>query len=147
MKTVSRALVAALAVVLTEFVSAPPAAAIVGAPLTPVSYAGVARRTTRRAVVATSAASSAAASESAAANQAAASQAAAASQSAAASAAAAESAAASANAAAAAAGSATVLASLPEGCAPAGADFRCGNVSYRPYMSGSTVVYVQVAGH
>ncbi len=33
--------------------------AVVGRPMTPVSYAGVARRTTRRAVVATSAAQSA----------------------------------------------------------------------------------------
>jgi hypothetical protein len=33
-----------------------PAHAVVGRPLTPVSYAGVARRTTRRAVVATAAA-------------------------------------------------------------------------------------------
>ena len=38
-----------------------PAHAIVGAPLTPVSVAGVARRTTRRAVVATSAAAAPAA--------------------------------------------------------------------------------------
>lgn len=37
-----------------------PAHAIVGAPLSPVSVAGVARRTTRRAVVATSAAAAAA---------------------------------------------------------------------------------------
>jgi hypothetical protein len=38
-----------------------PAHAIVGAPLSPVSVAGVARRTTRRAVVATSATAAAAA--------------------------------------------------------------------------------------
>jgi len=45
----------------------PDARAIVGAPLTPVSYAGVARRTTRRTVYAASAATTAAAASSAAA--------------------------------------------------------------------------------
>jgi len=125
---------AAAGVVLVELLTAHLALAIVGAPLTPVSVAGVARRTTRRTVVVaeSAAASSAAATQTAAANQAAAQSAAAASQSAAASAAAAQSAAASAQAAAPGAGAA--LASLPEGCVAKGDVFQCGNAAYKPYV-------------
>lgn len=145
---------AAASLVLVELLAAPLALAIVGAPLTPVSVAGVARRTTRRTVVVagSAAASSAAASQTAAANQAAAQSAAAASQSAAASAAAAQSAAATAQAASskttgpAAAAAGAALASLPEGCVAKGEVFQCGNATYKPYVQGGAIVYVPVGG-
>lgn len=85
--------------------------AVVGAPRTPVSVAGVARRTARRttAVVATSTPSPTPA-----------------------------------PATTPVAGG--MVASLPSGCEAAGELFRCGNVYYRPYMQGSTVVYAKVSG-
>ena len=129
----------------------PVAEAIIGAPMTPLSVGGVARRSVRRTVVVASAASS----QTAAANQQAATanqQAAAANQAAAQSAAAAESAAAAANQAAAAANQAAhpatgaAVASLPAGCSPSGAVYNCSGVYYKPYFQGSTVVYAVVPG-
>lgn len=124
--------------------------AIVGAPLTPVSYAGVARRTTRRTVVV---ASSASASASASQQQAAASQqqAAAAEQQAAAAqqqAAAAEQQAAAAQQQAAAAKLpvGTTVSALPSGCSTvniSGADyFNCGGTYYRAAFQSNNIVYV-----
>ncbi len=128
------------------------AEAIVGAPVTPVSAAGVARRTCRRTVAVTSTATaSAAASQQAATSQ----QAAAANEAAAHSAAAANEAAAAANQAAAAATAAAaapalaptaMVASLPAGCISAGDVFQCGTVYYKPYLQGTQVVYAVVAG-
>ena len=39
-----------------------------------------------------------------------------------------------------------MVASLPAGCVSAGEVFQCGNVYYRPYMSGSQIVYGVVPG-
>ncbi len=39
-----------------------------------------------------------------------------------------------------------MVASLPAGCVSAGEVFQCGNVYYKPYMSGSQVVYGVVPG-
>ncbi len=39
-----------------------------------------------------------------------------------------------------------MVASLPAGCVSAGAVFQCGNVYYKPFMSGSQVVYGVVPG-
>jgi biotin carboxyl carrier protein len=39
-----------------------------------------------------------------------------------------------------------MVASLPEGCVSAGDVFQCGNVYYKPYMSGSQIVYGVVPG-
>jgi hypothetical protein len=130
-------------------------AAVVGAPATPVSYAGVARRTTRRAVVATS---SAAKASSAATSSAAASASAAAAQ---ASAAAAQASAASAGASAASAKAAapappppaagtlaigTVVTQLPSGCVSAPVSgtqyYLCAGTYYRPAFQGTNLVYV-----
>jgi hypothetical protein len=131
-----------LSLLLAELVIAPVAEAIVGRPATPVSAAGVARRTCRRTVAVTSTATA-----SAAASQ----QATAANQAAAESAAAADQAAAAANQAAASAAAATpaptpMVASLPDGCVSTGEVFQCGNVYYKPYLQGTTVVYAQVPG-
>jgi len=127
--------------ILADLVVAPVAHAIVGAPLTPVSAAGVARRSTRRAVVYTSTATAtAAASQTAAANQAAAESAAAAQQAAAA----ADQAASAATQAAAAPAPTAMVASLPAGCVTAGDVFQCGSVYYKPYLSGTQVLYAQV---
>jgi hypothetical protein len=91
--------------------------AIVGRPLTPMSYAGVARRTTRRAAYAGAyggygygygAAPGAYA------------------------------------AGAAAGAAAATVATLPAGCAMYGGVYNCGAVQYRPYYQGTTVVYQQV---
>ncbi len=126
----------------------PSVEAIVGRPLTPVSYAGVARRTTRRAVVATSAASSAAYSQqyyydqqqTAEAQQ----QAAEAQQQAAY----AQQQAAQAQQQAALPLGAT-LPSLPSGCNSTTVNnqsyFTCGGNWYRPTMQGSNIVYEVVA--
>jgi hypothetical protein len=101
------------------------AAAVVGAPLTPVSYAGVARRTTRRTVAATStaAATSAAAATTATAT--------------------------APPPAPPAPGSpphGQVVSALPAGCvsAPQGGVeyYRCGSVYYRPAFQGNNLVYV-----
>jgi len=116
------------------------ASAIIGRPLTPVSYAGVARRTTRRVVYAETAAAT--------------STAAAASQSAAA---AAQSAEASAQAAAASAAAAkpaagtpvgTVVQQLPAGCSAltvGGTEYQdCGGTFYKAAFQGNNLVYVVV---
>jgi hypothetical protein len=119
-------------------------AAIVGAPATPVSVAGVARRTTRRAVAAGAATASAASAASASAAQASAAQA-----SAAAAQASAASAQASATKAAAPAGApavGSVVASLPAGCTAVtkdGVEYQnCGGVYYRAAFQGNNLVYV-----
>jgi hypothetical protein len=39
-----------------------------------------------------------------------------------------------------------MVASLPEGCVSAGSVFQCGNVYYKPYMSGNQIVYGVVPG-
>jgi hypothetical protein len=137
------------------------AVAIVGAPLTPVSVAGVARRTTRRVVVASaattsaataSAASASAASANAAAQsaQASAAQAQSASQASAAQASAAQASAAQAQAAAARPAGApavgSVVSTLPAGCVSApkgGVEYQnCGGVYYRAAFQGNNLVYV-----
>ena len=137
------------------------AAAIVGAPLTPVSVAGVARRTTRRVVVAsaattsaatTSAATASAASAQAAAQsaQASAAQAQSASQASAAQAQAAQAQAQAAQAAAARPAGApavgSVVSTLPAGCVSApkgGVEYQnCGGVYYRAAFQGNNLVYV-----
>jgi len=137
------------------------AAAIVGAPLTPVSVAGVARRTTRRVVVAsaatTSAATTSAATASAASAQASAAQAQSASQASAAQAQAAQAQAQAAQAQAQAAQAAaahpagtpavgSVVSALPAGCVSApkgGVEYQnCGGVYYRAAFQGNNLVYV-----
>ena len=123
------------------------AQAVVGRPASPVSYAGVARRTTRRTVaVTTSAATTAAATSSAAA-----SEAAAASASASAAAASASQSAAAANASAAQAGGppvGTVVGSLPQGCVPTpvgGVEYEvCNGTYFRASFEGNNLVYVVV---
>ena len=123
------------------------ASAIVGAPLTPVSVAGVARRTTRR-VVATSAAttSTAAAQQQATAQQ---QSATAAQQSATAaqqSATAQQQTAVAKQQAAAAPAIGTIVSTLPAGCSPvakAGVEYQhCGNVYYRAAFQSNSLVYV-----
>jgi hypothetical protein len=128
------------------------ALAVVGAPLTPVSAAGVARRTTRRVVVAQSSATQAAAASTAATQQ---QQAATAQQQAATAeqqAATAEQQAATAQQQAAAARPAgapaagAVVPALPAGCKPetrGGVEYQnCGGVYYRAAFQGSNLVYV-----
>jgi hypothetical protein len=131
------------------------ARAIVGAPLTPVSVAGVARRTTRRAVVATSAATQSAAATTAQQQQATAQQQAATAQQQAttaqqqAAAAQAQPAAppqpAQSNAGAAPAVGSMVT-TLPGGCVQEVqgqvAYQKCGSVYYRPAFQGNNLVYV-----
>ena len=129
------------------------AEAIIGMPRTPLSVAGVARRSMYReaAVVSTVAVTSAAAANAAAANMAYANAAAA--QAAAANTAAAQAAAANAAAAAAAAQQAaaglpigTMVPSLPPGCTSTvigGVNyFNCGGVFYRAGFQGTNVVYI-----
>jgi hypothetical protein len=129
------------------------AEAIIGRPLTPMSYAGVARRSMYReaAVASTVAVTSAAAMNAAAANAAYANAAAA--QAAAANTAAAQAAAANAAAAAAAAQQAaaglpigTMVPSLPPGCTSTvigGVNyFSCGGVYYRAGFQGNNIVYI-----
>lgn len=106
------------------------------------AVAGVRRRTARRTAVVVGGAASA---EVAAANA----QTAAAQQEAAqadAAAAAAQQQAAAAQQQAAAPASTPMVASLPDGCVSKGDVFRCGNVYYKPYLQGTTVVYAQVPG-
>lgn len=129
------------------------AEAIIGMPLTPMSYAGVARRSMYRSAVVAStvAVTDAAAMNAAAANAAAANAAAA--QAAAANAAAAQAAAAQASAAAAAAHAAasalpigTMVPSLPPGCQSTvigGINyFNCNGVFYRAGFQGNNIVYI-----
>jgi hypothetical protein len=99
------------------------AEAIVGRPLTPVSYAGVARRTTRRTVAYTGAATAAAVGTAAVVGTAAAAGAAAA------------------QAPPPPPPASNLVASLPPGCPAMGANFVCGGYSYHPMLQGSTVVY------
>jgi hypothetical protein len=126
------------------------AEAIIGMPMTPLSYAGVARRSMYREAVAVSTVNAAAAGA-AAANMAAANAAAA--QAAAANAAAAQAAAANAAAANAAAQQAAaslpvgaMVPSLPPGCGSiviGGVNyFQCGSVFYRAGFQGNSVVYI-----
>jgi Tfp pilus assembly protein FimV len=119
--------------------------AVVGAPLTPVSVAGVARRTTRRAVVATSTTQAAAADTAAVQQQQAATaqqQAATAQQQAAT---AQQQAAVAARPPGAPAAGAVVTA-LPAGCKPEtsnGVEYQnCGGVYYRAAFQGNNLVYV-----
>ncbi len=119
------------------------AAAIVGVPRSPVSVAGVARRTTRRTVVAVEASQASATSAQ---QQATAQQQAATAQQQAATA---QQQAAVAQQQAMAAGSpaiGTVVSSLPAGCtaAPKGGIeyYKCGNVYYRSAFQGNNLVYV-----
>jgi hypothetical protein len=127
------------------------ARAVVGAPLTPVSAAGVARRTTRRVVVAESSATQASAATTATAQQQAATaqqqSATAQQQSATAqqqSATAQQQAAASRPPGAPAVGA--VVSALPAGCKPEtrnGVEFQnCGGVYYRAAFQGNNLVYV-----
>jgi len=127
------------------------AEAIIGMPWTPLSYAGVARRSMYRQAVWNAAAVNAAAANAAAANMAAANAAAA--QAAAANAAAAQAAAANAQAAAAAAQRAaaslpigTTVPYLPPNCASTVTNgvnyFNCGGVYYRAGFQGNNVVYI-----
>ena len=129
------------------------AEAIIGMPRTPLSFAGVARRSVYRgaAVATTVAVTSAAATNAAMAN--AAYENAAAAQAAAANTAAAQAAAANAAAAAAAAQQAaaglpvgTMVPSLPPGCVSTvigGVNyFQCGSVYYRAGFQGNSIVYV-----
>jgi hypothetical protein len=115
------------------------------------AIAGVRRRTARRTAVVVGSSTAAAASASAAATQ---QQQAATSQQQAATAeqqsatAQQQSATAQQQAAAAspAAAPTAMVASLPQGCVSAGELFQCGNVYYKPYMSGSQIVYGVVPG-
>ena len=117
------------------------AAAIIGRPFTPMSYAGVARRTTRRvvAVEATATTSAVAAQEAATAQQ---QQAVAQQQAATAQ----QQAAVAARQAGAAVG--TVVPVLPSGCSPmqkGGVEYyRCGDAYYRSAFQGNNLVYVVV---
>lgn len=106
------------------------------------AVAGVRRRTARRTAVVVGSASAAevsAANANAAASQ---QQAAAAQQQAAA----AQQQAVAAQQQAAAPAPTAMVASLPDGCVSAGEVFQCGNVYYKPYMSGGQVVYGVVPG-
>lgn len=121
------------------------ARAVVGAPLTPVSVAGVARRTTVRAASATAASTSSASQQQAATaqqQQATAQQQAATAQQQAATAQ--QQAAAARPAGAPAAGS--VVSTLPAGCKPetkSGVEYQnCGGVLYRSGFQGNNLVYV-----
>jgi predicted lipid-binding transport protein (Tim44 family) len=115
------------------------------------AIAGVRRRTARRTAVVVGSSSAAAASASQQQAAAAQQQAAAAEQEAAAANAEAEAykqqaAAAQQQAAAPAPAPTAMVASLPQGCVSAGELFQCGNVYYKPYMSGSQIVYGVVPG-
>lgn len=108
------------------------------------AVAGVRRRTARRTAVVVGSASAAevsAANANAAASQ---QQAAAAQQQAAA--AQQQAAAAQQQTAAPAPAPTAMVASLPAGCVSAGELFQCGNVYYKPYMSGNQIVYGVVQG-
>ena len=122
------------------------AGAVVGAPLTPVSAAGVARRTTRRVVVAESAATQTAASSTAATQQ---QQAATAQQQSATAqqqSATAQQQAAAASRPPGAPAVGAVVTALPAGCKPEtknGVEYQnCGGVLYRAAFQGDTLVYV-----
>jgi hypothetical protein len=127
------------------------AEAIIGMPRTPLSYAGVARRSMYReaAVASTVAVTSAAAANAASANMAAANAAAAQAAAANAAAAQAAAAAAAAHAASATLPIGTMVPSLPPGCTStviSGVNyFQCGGVYYRAGFQGNSVVYIESA--
>lgn len=104
------------------------------------AIAGVRRRTARRTAVVVGSSTAAAASASVAATQQ--QQAATAQQQAAT----AEQQSATAQQQAAAPAPTAMVASLPTGCVSAGELFQCGNVYYKPYMSGNQIVYGVVPG-
>jgi hypothetical protein len=108
----------------------PVAHAVVGAPLTPVSAAGVARRTTRRVVVASTSASQAAAASAAATQPAPAAQ----------------RAPAAAPRPAGAPPAGAIVTALPAGCkaeAQGGVEYQnCGGVYYRAAFQGNNLVFV-----
>jgi len=130
----------------------PEAHAVVGAPLTPVSAAGVARRTTRRVVAAESTATQASAANSAAAQQQAATaqqQSATAQQQSATAqqqAATAQQQAAASSRPPGAPAVGAVVTALPAGCKPetrSGVEYQnCGGVYYRAAFQGNNLVYV-----
>ena len=103
------------------------AMAVIGRPATPASYAGVARRTTRRAVYATSASASAAAQQQQAQQQQAQPQQAP-------------------PPATGALPAGTVVSALPSGCTSTVVDgvdlFNCGGVFYQPTFQSNNLVYV-----
>lgn len=111
------------------------------------AIAGVRRRTARRTAVVVGSSTAAAASASVAATQ---QQQAATAQQQAATAeqqsATAQQQAAAAQPQAAAPAPTAMVASLPTGCVSAGELFQCGNVYYKPYMSGNQIVYGVVPG-
>jgi len=121
----------------------PQAHAIVGAPLTPVSVAGVARRTTRRTVVATSTVAVASTSATAQQQQATAQQQAATAQQ---QAAVAQQQQAGAARPAGAPPSGAIVNALPAGCKPetrSGVEYQtCGGVFYRAAFQGNNLVFV-----
>lgn len=39
-----------------------------------------------------------------------------------------------------------MITTLPAGCVNTGQVYQCGNIYYKPYLQGTTVVYAQVAG-
>ncbi len=124
--------------------------AIVGAPLTPVSVAGVARRTTRRAVVATSTTTAATTSATAQQQSATAQQQSATAQQQSATAqqqsAAAQKPPAPTAAPTGSPAVGTIVSTLPSGCTQetkGGVEYqRCGNVYYRAAFQGNSLVYV-----
>jgi hypothetical protein len=120
--------------------------AIVGAPLTPVSVAGVARRTTRRVVVAESAATTAAAATTAQQQAATAQQQQAVAQQQAATAQQQQAVAQQQAAAAGVPAVGSVVSTLPSGCAAetkGGVEYhKCGTVYYRAAFQGNNLVYV-----
>jgi hypothetical protein len=127
----------------------PDAQAIVGAPLTPVSVAGVARRTTRRVVVAESSEASAQASAQAATAQQQAATAQQQSATAAQQSATAQQQSATAQQEAAASGAlalGTVVSTLPAGCSKMSSGgveyYKCGPDYYRTAFQGNNLVYV-----
>lgn len=133
MKALTRVQIAALLSLLLGLAFALQTAAVIGAPATPVSAAGVARRTTRRTVAVTSTATAAAATSAAQASAAAASA----------------SAAAASAASAQAAGAppvGTIVTALPPGCAQVQVNgvaySNCGGVYYRAAFQGESLVYV-----
>jgi hypothetical protein len=119
------------------------AQAVVGRPLTPVSVAGVARRTTRRTVVATSAAASSTTAATAQQQEATAQQQAATAQQQQATA---QQQAAVAQQQSGAPAVGSVVTSLPAGCVEqtqGGVSYqKCGNVTYRAAFQGNNLVYV-----
>jgi hypothetical protein len=130
----------------TGFALLQEAHAVVGAPLTPVSAAGVARRTTRRVVVAETSATQAAAANTAAVQQ---QQAATAQQQAATAqqqAATAQQQQAAASRPPGAPPAGAVVTALPAGCKPEtrnGVEYQnCGGVYYRAAFQGNNLVYV-----